>query len=62
MHFRQISRVLATRQDIAIHRSLKRIGAQVEQFGQAQLYQRLGPDFETMSSLLEKHGLPLIVA
>jgi hypothetical protein len=45
-----------------ILRSLEGIGSQVEQFGQAQLHQWLGPDIETMRSLLQECRLPLIIA
>src|ERR1700752_2740486 len=41
---------------------LKRIGAQVEYPGQAQLYQRFGPDVQSLRSLLHERGLPLQVA
>jgi hypothetical protein len=41
--------------------SLERVGAQVEQLGQAQLNQRLGPDIEALRPLLHEHRLPLVV-
>src|SRR6516164_3516899 len=45
-----------------IHAALERIGAQVDELGHAQLLQRLGPDVETLRSLLHEHRLPLLVA
>ena len=41
---------------------LERIGAQVEQHGQAQLHHRLRPDIEAVRLLLHEHRLPLLVA
>ena len=41
---------------------LERVGAQVEQHGQAQLHHRLRPDIEAMRLLLQEHRLPLLVA
>src|SRR5215470_9737346 len=42
-------------------RPLERIGAQVEQQGHPQLYQRLRPDVEAMRPLFHEYGLPLLV-
>ena len=43
-------------------RPLERIGAQIEQHGQAKLNHRLLPDTETLRLLLQEHRLPLIIA